>query len=241
MSESHVVIQCPHCGAPLPPDAETRSVVCTFCKVAIAPAPRSEAVAAPAASSKRKPPVKPTSRVTDLKCPRCELGLFEGRTSNVVMNGCGACGGLWLDNDGSRLVVAKVDNDVAELASRAEANATNEVDTVAGGLPCPVCQAVLKRVHVSKADLDLDICGAHGTWFDRGELQKVMNACGAQGLPKLPAWAPMAVAVPDGKGGYVAEANAWRSGSGMDGAAAAIAVGGVFAVVGALLGSGSDS
>jgi Zn-finger nucleic acid-binding protein len=167
--------------------------------------------------------------------------LFEGRTANVVMNGCGACGGLWLDNDGSRRVVAQVDKEVEELASRAEANATNEVDTVAGGLPCPVCNAVLKRVRIAKADLDLDICGAHGTWFDRGELQKVMNACGAQNLPKLPAWAPMAVAVPDGHGGYMAEAEAWRSGSSGDGAGAALAVGGVFAVVGALLSLGSDS
>ena len=216
-------------------------MVCGFCKVAVAPAPVCASPSQSAAGSKRKPPAKPTSRPTDLKCPRCELELFEGRTSNVVMNGCGACGGLWLDNDGSRRVVNKVDDEVVDLASRAEANASHEVDTVAGALPCPVCQSVLKRVRIAKADLDLDICAEHGTWFDRGELQKVMNACGAQNLPKLPAWAPMAVAVPDGRGGYVSEAQAWRSGSSVDGAAAGLVVGGVFAVVGALLNSGSDS
>lgn len=240
VSETHAVLQCPHCGAPLPPEAENRTFVCEFCKVAVAPVPAAVSNSTQPSNSKRKPPIKPSSRPSDLKCPRCELALFEGRTSNVLMCGCGACGGLWLDNDGSRRIVSTVDSEVAQLASRAQANATHDVDTVAGGLPCPVCQSPLKRVRISKADLDLDICGAHGTWFDPGELQKVMNASAGHNLPKLPAWAPMAVAVPDGHGGYVAEAQAWRSGPG-DLAQGALVAGGVFAVVGALLSLGSDS
>jgi Zn-finger nucleic acid-binding protein len=153
-----------------------------------------------------------------------------------MMYGCGACGGLWLDNDGSRRIVNTIDNEVVELASRAEANATYEVDTVSGGLPCPECRVTLKRVRFAKADLDLDICGAHGTWFDRGELKKVVDATAGQSLAKLPAWAPMAVAVPDGQGGYIPEADAWRR----DASQGALVAGGVFAVVGALLTLGSD-
>lgn len=176
---------------------------------------------------------------TGVRCPRCALPLFEGKTSAVVMYGCGGCGGLWLDNQGSQRIVEVVDDEVAELASRAEDNATCPVDTAAAGLLCPQCDGVMRRVRMSKAKLDLDICDQHGTWFDRGELQRVMNACAGRSLPMLPAYAPMAVAVPDGRGGYVPESYALGAAPAR-GADAAIIAGGVLALAGALLGGSRD-
>jgi len=38
---------------------------------------------------------------------------------------------------------------------------------------CPICRAMMQRLHYQNADLVLDSCTAHGTWFDRGEMQRV--------------------------------------------------------------------
>lgn len=236
VSEGPRVLECPKCGAPLPTEAERATVVCEFCKAAVAPAPPALSTAAERRARQSTP--QAASRVTDLKCPRCSVELFEGQTSNAVLYGCGTCGGVWLDNEASQRIVRTVDKEVAELATRAQTHASCTVDTVRGGLLCPECERPLRRVHFDQADLDLDICATHGTWFDQGELQKVMNASAGQNLPKLPAYAPMAVAVPDGHGGYISEAEYFRRGA-EAGLAPAVVAGGAFAIVGALLGSRS--
>ncbi|HEY6727269.1 MAG TPA: zf-TFIIB domain-containing protein [Polyangiaceae bacterium] len=58
---------------------------------------------------------------------------------------------------------------MAEVAAQ-HARAT--VDTAAQA-HCPQCHALLHRFNVTRARIELDACGAHGTWFDRGELGKV--------------------------------------------------------------------
>jgi Zn-finger nucleic acid-binding protein len=110
-------------------------------------------------------------------CPRCKASLFEGQAHGVKLLGCGVCGGVFLDNDGSARIVAAPDEEIAQLAERAEARAiAPDVDTRPAALACPVCGKAMRKVR-APASVELDICAAHGTWFDRSELVRVMRAC----------------------------------------------------------------
>lgn len=109
-------------------------------------------------------------------CPRCKLGLFVAQTANVSVYACGQCGGCWLDQaDASRMVHSICDH-ALQLADSAAGHAKAKVDTAPEGIPCPVCQQGLARTRIETAWLDIDVCAHHGTWFDKGELQKVARA-----------------------------------------------------------------
>ena len=49
------------------------------------------------------------------------------------------------------------------------------IDTCPKDLPCPACSAPMRRV-LARGFVEVDYCEPHGTWFDRGELNRVMDA-----------------------------------------------------------------
>jgi Zn-finger nucleic acid-binding protein len=102
--------------------------------------------------------------------------------SHVVL-ACEGCGGVWLDNevtqqlvkrilDGQVLAIADRTADVAEQADAA----LPYRDAAAGTGACPICEQALTAVRTSAAahgvdGIELEVCGAHGTWFDARELR----------------------------------------------------------------------
>lgn len=105
-----------------------------------------------------------------MDCPRCAHALKSVRAGSYAVDGCGHCGGVWLDNRASTHLVRVLDRDlvrVADLASQA-AQAP-----FAGGekATCPSCKSELARVE--HAGVSIDVCAAHGTWFDRDEMQEI--------------------------------------------------------------------
>ena len=106
-----------------------------------------------------------------VRCPHCDQDLHEAKVSGVTLCGCGRCGGIWLDNAGSTRVARALERDVVNMADRASRTATTPFGSAKKALPCPVCVAALSRTE--HAGIALDVCTAHGTWFDRDELQEV--------------------------------------------------------------------
>src|SRR5581483_10169670 len=52
-------------------------------------------------------------------------------------------------------------------------------------VPCPVCQALMNRVNFAGCShVIVDVCGKHGTWFDKDELRKVIEFIRGGGLDK---------------------------------------------------------
>lgn len=156
MSDSRRVLLCPNCGAPLPPGADHETVTCAFCGVASAIRDIVDPVVA---------------KDSEHKCPRCATTLFFGDANGTALLGCGLCGGLWLDNASAQRVMSRYDDAVRELASRATTNATARPD-VRAPVSCAECGGAMQRKRV--ADVELDLCPAHGTWFDAGELERVI-------------------------------------------------------------------
>ena len=115
------------------------------------------------------------------------LRCFPGQVGHLQALGCGKCGGLWLDNAGTREVLDRYDIDASNLAHTVDGNAeergaASPLATAAGG--CPGC-----RKPLTSATYDgvcLDFCVQHGTFFDRGELGNLLQ----KSLARLPAPAP---------------------------------------------------
>lgn len=193
-TDSLQALQCPRCGAALPGHATTSAVECAFCKAVVVPRPQPATVhvvervmervvvqAAPqdgpgahAAVRAPRAPRKATPGV--LQCPRCDTKLVTARTGTITLHGCGGCGGIWLDNAASKVVVERIEPVALELADRASSRAARSIDTAEVGIPCAVCGLPMQRTRVAQATVDVDICLQHGTWFDCDELQRVMRS-----------------------------------------------------------------
>jgi Zn-finger nucleic acid-binding protein len=52
-------------------------------------------------------------------------------------------------------------------------------------VPCPLCHRTMNRVNFGKVSgVIVDVCREHGTWFDGGELTRVVSFAAAGGLAK---------------------------------------------------------
>lgn len=121
-----------------------------------------------------------------LTCPTCGLVLFAAPTRAGV-HACGACGGIWADNETTQLIAAVLDPELVDLGDRAERNRAGARPLPAdapGSRACADCRAPLVRVNI--ASTNLDICNLHGTWFDRGELQRVSKKLDADRDLQIP-------------------------------------------------------
>jgi Zn-finger nucleic acid-binding protein len=106
------------------------------------------------------------------RCPHCKKRLVTVVADGVSLSGCGACGGIWVDNASARKVLSNPESVFADLARRAAAGATgsrgkSEKPT------CAECPAILDRSSVQ--GIDLDVCAEHGTWFDARELETLVK------------------------------------------------------------------
>jgi len=130
-------------------------------------------------------------------CPRCLTNLVRGRYGELIAHGCPRCGGIWLDQATNDSIVAGLTDEAMAVLRDRSAKTKAKVDLEAEGLTCPVCHEALRRHRVKHAWLDIDICDAHGTWYDCGEIERVAQAMGS---PEPSDWRP-----PQAADGDVAE------------------------------------
>ncbi|MFO0659364.1 MAG: zf-TFIIB domain-containing protein [Polyangiaceae bacterium] len=221
MTQAVLTLTCPGCGANIQGGAPGSSVTCAYCKKTIQ-VPNWAIAQMPGTAQGPMP------------CPRCQTALFEGRRGNVVLHGCGNCGGVFADNSHTQRVIARFDGDAVGLAQQASAAARTVVRPTTPGC-CPVCSGMMRFVNVDPYDLQLDICDAHGTWFDRDELQRLtwiyhqsQGASQPGGYPTAPA--NEEVYYEDSSSSTVGDAVASFAGA----AVATVAVEAVFDIVGSM-------
>jgi Zn-finger nucleic acid-binding protein len=158
-------LTCPRCGAPLSPGADRNATVCSYCGATAMPPPKVVAV-------ERVMVIAPTgdSAQGALMCPRCALALRDVRSDESVLHGCTSCGGVWLD----RAVVERLsrarDPDLERAAGRILGLMRPPPGLRDPLICCPVCAAPLRRTEIANSVSQIDVCDAHGTWFDRNEV-----------------------------------------------------------------------
>lgn len=93
-------------------------------------------------------------------------------SGGTVALGCLSCGGVMLDT--RSIEKMRADPGIRNLGESAAEHATGStVDTEARGIPCPYCAQSMQRHQLFGVDIDL--CPNHGTWFDRDELQAIID------------------------------------------------------------------
>ena len=112
-------------------------------------------------------------------CPRCKAPLKAPPGCTIA---CSACHGVFVARDDLASVIQALEagHVAVELGDAYRASpvrgdvGASSVESGVRYLPCPVCGKPMNRKRLIKhLDLTVDICLAHGVWFDAGELHRV--------------------------------------------------------------------
>lgn len=96
---------------------------------------------------------------------------------------------MWIDNVTAQRIVARPEPFVVDM-SRLAARRAQRLGVSPGPAACPVCHEILALTRVPPSPIEIDVCAAHGTWFDRSELDTLIETA----LHRQPAPAPGAPA-----------------------------------------------
>lgn len=122
-----------------------------------------------------------------LTCPRCEVSLQSvalGATGPVKVHECPKCVGLWVNVETFEAICADRDQQAIVLggASPPPGRIELKLEEVRY-LHCPKCRTLMNRVNFAgRSGVIIDTCRGHGTWFDRNELQHIVEFIRGGGL-----------------------------------------------------------
>jgi Zn-finger nucleic acid-binding protein len=98
---------------------------------------------------------------------------------------CPQCEGLWADVDTLQQICTQQEKQAAVLGIPAPAAEPAGLEKSIRYIPCPVCHKLMNRVNFAGCShVIVDVCKAHGTWFDKDELRRVVEFIRAGGLDK---------------------------------------------------------
>jgi Zn-finger nucleic acid-binding protein len=185
------LLACPHCGAGVAPS----STACGHCshELLLKACPRclsrvfhghkhcpdcgaELSIAAIAESNAERP------------CPRCDQPLGPRLVEDIVVDECMSCRGLFLDQIAIQRVVTDRKQSRAEaLLGALPRTAAVEASAKPGRMyiKCPVCRTVMNRKQFAVgAGVIIDVCKTHGTFFDVGELPRIIEFVQQGGLER---------------------------------------------------------
>lgn len=111
-------------------------------------------------------------------CPRCESSLRARHIGDVVIDECATCHGVFLDHVAVDRVVTDRQQARAEALLGTLPVEPTQQTTHAGRMyvKCPICSNVMNRkLFAAGAGVIIDVCRAHGAFFDAGELPRVVS------------------------------------------------------------------
>ena len=110
-------------------------------------------------------------------CPSCGSKTRAIVIGKTYLRECPRCEGIWADAAALQQICADGEQQAAVLGMATTVPTTESVALEkVRYLPCPVCHGLMNRVnfaHCSK--VVVDVCKAHGTWFDRDELRRIVE------------------------------------------------------------------
>ncbi len=182
------VLRCSGCGASVPPDAtqcpycraQLATVGCPGC-FALVPLSASHCPGCGAAMVPRA-----ASPATGAPCPACTKPLASSQVGDVEVGECLVCGGLWLDRAVFEQLGTSRERQGAVLGALPTPDQPPLVKLEPVQYrPCPACRQRMNRVNYAKrSGVVLDVCKAHGIWFDRDELRRVLAFIAGGGLDR---------------------------------------------------------
>jgi Zn-finger nucleic acid-binding protein len=117
-------------------------------------------------------------------CPRCQSSMQPITLGKTNLDECPHCEGLWADAASLQQICTDREQQAAVLGMAAPVqNEPLPLETHIRYLPCPVCRKLMNRVNFANCShVVVDVCKAHGTWFDKDELRRIVEFIRGGGL-----------------------------------------------------------
>jgi Zn-finger nucleic acid-binding protein len=117
------------------------------------------------------------------KCPRCLVEMQSVVIGEEPVLECGTCFGLWLDAPSFETICANREQQAAVLGTASHAPAGAGTGSRVNYVPCPECSQLMNRINFAHCSgVILDLCKKHGIWFDRDELNRIVEFIHEGGL-----------------------------------------------------------
>jgi Zn-finger nucleic acid-binding protein len=150
------------------------ATTCPFCGAVSAPPPRVvEKVVTVDHVVERVVVRDAVGNPTALPCLRCGQPMNENELGGSTVRQCRSCGGVWMPAEAVDHLRRVSDDDLRRAIALGEMLALARAERRT--LACPVCAGPLECLELSETVFEVDVCRAHGTWFDRRELIGFMD------------------------------------------------------------------
>jgi Zn-finger nucleic acid-binding protein len=181
-------LNCPMCGAAAATDAAS----CLYCNARLATVACPSCFGMMFQGSRHCPRCGAHARRTEVQetdarpCPRCRAKMKAVAIGTAVLRECEPCGGLWVDAAAFDQICADREQQAAVLGTPLAKLSAASSSAKAGSVryvPCPECGQLMNRINFARCSgVVVDNCKGHGTWFDRDELQRIVEFIRAGGL-----------------------------------------------------------
>ena len=172
-------INCPMCGAAT--DSESPS--CSFCGARLATVACPKCFAMMFVGSKHCPhcgaAAAPDQEIVaeGKVCPRCRSELAIITLGDASMLECTKCLGLWLSHSTFEKICTDREEQSVVLGTASLHALEHHTNTVkVSYIPCPDCRQLMNRANFARCSgVIVDLCKAHGIWFDCDELTNIIE------------------------------------------------------------------
>ena len=111
-----------------------------------------------------------------MKCPCCKLELKKNLVKKIEIAECEQCKGTWFEGDELRKAKDAADEDLNWMDFEIWKN-KDRFKIKSRNLPCPQCNKALVAIDYADTGVEIDCCPVcRGTWLDKGEFKKIIDA-----------------------------------------------------------------
>ena len=117
-----------------------------------------------------------------MNCPACNNPLIILELNKVEIDHCTNCEGIWLDGVELEILLENLSHK-NELLSSFITDKNNSEKKI----KCPICRKKMEKVLCGKDEnILIDRCrNHHGLWFDKGELEQLLESGGLDKEDKI--------------------------------------------------------
>lgn len=107
-------------------------------------------------------------------CPVCSKDMIVVEYSNIELDYCLNCHGVWFDSDELELLLKCMDLDTPDMLLGHILDSA-EAETTEKERKCPICRRKMKKTTIGdRPKILIDICRLKdGLWFDGGEVSQL--------------------------------------------------------------------
>ena len=109
-------------------------------------------------------------------CPVCKKDMIVVEYSNIELDYCLNCHGVWFDSDELELLLKSMNLDTPDLLP-SHILGSAEAKTTETKRRCPICRRKMKKTTIGEhPEILVDVCiRKDGIWFDGGEVTQLVK------------------------------------------------------------------